>query len=324
MSYVLCGDIGGTNANLSIMDIRRNKPKIVKLKHNYTKNITNFVDIINDFLLENNDKFNVKEACFSIAGPIESGRVHQKTTMTNADIKIDTQEIMNKTSLEKVVLINDFEAISYATNIIEEKDIHNLHNGIKKREAARAVMGAGTGLGASILYYNKTKKLYTPLPSEGGHCDFVATDSFEWEICDFIKRNNNTQFHPENEDIVSGRGIELIYKYLTGREKSAEQITQSKQTDETAKKTYEIFVRLFARCCKNFALETLCKGGLFIAGGIAGKNYEAFDGFMKEFTTHKRKNYSEMLQKIPVKIITNYNVSHIGAAYALYQNFMKK
>lgn len=316
---VLCADVGGTNLNLSIMDVSSKKPVIVKIENYPTKNTTDFAETINHFI--ENSGYELKEACFSIAGPINNEKDRQYASMTNADILIDTKELKEKTTLDRVLLINDFEAISYATNILDEKDLYVLNKGKPVGQTTRAVMGPGTGLGASILYYNKDLDNHIPIPSEGGHTDFIPYNEQEIALAEFVKKEKNRE-PLENEDLVSGPGLEIIYRFLNKDNKyppglNAMQISEQKNENQCAKETYHLFVRLLARCCKNFALQTLCRGGLFIGGGIAAKNYEVFDNFMEEFSKHSREPFAEILRNTPVWVITNYDISHLGAAYAL-------
>jgi len=87
-----------------------------------------------------------------------------------------------------------------------------------------------------------------------------------------------------------------------------------------------LFTLFYARCAKNFALNTLATGGLYIAGGIASKNKKIFTSkiFKDEFENAYRR--ADVLKSIPISIIVNYNVSLYGACFAaMYQsNKIKK
>jgi len=86
-----------------------------------------------------------------------------------------------------------------------------------------------------------------------------------------------------------------------------------------------LFSLFFARCAKNYVLDTLAIGGLYIAGGIAMKNKEIFSTkqFISEFNNAYR--YTDFLKKVPINIITDYDVSLLGSCYAaIYKYFIKK
>ena len=88
------------------------------------------------------------------------------------------------------------------------------------------------------------------------------------------------------------------------------------QGDATATHAFEIFVDIYGAEAGNMALRTLARGGVFLAGGIAGKNVARFtDGrFARAFT--RKGRYAELLQQIPVDLIVNAKVGLLGAVEA--------
>ena len=64
------------------------------------------------------------------------------------------------------------------------------------------------------------------------------------------------------------------------------------------------------------ALRALARGGVFLAGGIAGKNVTRFtDGrFARAFT--RKGRFAKLLEEIPVDLIVNPKVGLLGAAEA--------
>ncbi|MDP3279563.1 MAG: glucokinase, partial [Nitrosomonas sp.] len=63
----------------------------------------------------------------------------------------------------------------------------------------------------------------------------------------------------------------------------------------------------------NLALAGLCRGGVYIAGGIAPRiiNILSLGGFMRAFRDKGR--FSALMHEIPVHVITNYEISLLGA-----------
>jgi glucokinase len=88
-----------------------------------------------------------------------------------------------------------------------------------------------------------------------------------------------------------------------------------KEDSPAAEATRKQFIKFYARCARNFALDGLATGGVVIGGGIAAKNPHLFGKeFLSEFvnnTAHKT-----LLEKIPIKVIMNYDASLLGAAFA--------
>ena len=54
-----------------------------------------------------------------------------------------------------------------------------------------AVIGAGTGLGTTVLSTTPRSGKYRPVPGEGGHTDFTAIEEDEFRIAQWIRRNVN-------------------------------------------------------------------------------------------------------------------------------------
>lgn len=311
MKKALCGDIGGTNANLCIAHYC-DQIKITNEVHEPTQKQAEFSQLITHYLSTVEDK--PKEACFAVAGPVHNQRVE----MTNAGLIIDAKEIQKNTELERVLVINDFDAVGYAINVLDPPDFQVINKGIVERNAPRGAIGAGTGLGKSILLYDQNAQAYLPQSSEGGHVDFPFSS-----IEEFIYGKGVEQ--PTYETFLSGRGLELLYQ---GVQKTrypdesellyAMEISQKRKDSLCCHETMELFVKFFARCARNFAIDILATGGIYLAGGIAASNADVFEnGFMEEFTRHGNLKYRALLENIPVILIKNYGISLKGAACAL-------
>ncbi len=218
--------------------------------------------------------------------------------------------------------MNDFDAVSYAINVLGRQDYIVLNKGRATPKAVKAVLGAGTGLGKNILHYHDKIEAYVPLPSEGGHADLPLLTTTELKMAEFIKKIQGIERQLCYEDVLSGRGLENIYKFLSTTkypdlpiDLTAAEISTTKKDNSCSQETLEWFIRFYARCARNFALDTLARGGIYIAGGIAAKNHGSFNEFFEEFI--RNEVYEHILRDIPIYLITNYNISLIGAAYAL-------
>jgi glucokinase len=320
---VVGADVGGTNVTLSVIMFENGVPDVVFSERKDTAAISRFSDLLNQFLKSAGKQgLKPREGCFAVAGRVEYVGGAQRVTMTNADLIVDSADIQSETSLQNVLIINDFEAISYATNVLKPDQFITLNKGKAKAKATRAVVGAGTGLGKSILRFYSRPGSYLPLPSEGGHSDLPLLNSEELRLSDFIREEAGIRSQLSYEDVLSGRGLERIYQYLCKTRftnqpavLSAKVIAQTAVTNPCSRETFSWFIKFYARCARNFVLDSLATGGLFIAGGIAAKNPDFFQDFMEEFI--KNETYRSLLKDVPVQLITDYFVSPAGAAYAL-------
>jgi glucokinase len=204
-----------------------------------------------------------------------------------------------------------------------------VQRGILRPRAHQASIGAGTGLGKVALLWNSYFKRYLPFASEGGHADCAAQSPFEMELFEFIKQEKNHNCPVSWEDVLSGVGIQRIYRFLGLQKKYpltsvSQEIAEqdfhpdkisryNKQNDPHCQDTFKLYTQLYARCAKNFVLDTLALNGMYIAGGIAAKNVSIFFDplFIQEF--QKCGKYSELLKNVPLHIIADYNVSLYGA-----------
>jgi glucokinase len=321
---ILAADISGTNTTFAIVNINDKKIKIITKKKYLTKNIKNISKLINDFLI-NND--NITKATFAIAGPISNDIVK----LTNQNLTINKKEILKKTKIKDLLLINDFEAIGYAINDLNQNDKLLIKKGKIIKNKTKAVIGAGTGLGKSILYYDKQTNFYIPIKSEGGHRDFSIENLEELKIIEFLKKKRKKTIITE-EDIISGNGIELLYQYFKEtkfktnkipNKLTANKISESINANKCSKKTFDYFIKFYAKCAKNFALETFSLSGIYIAGGIFTKNTKLFNqNFTKEFI--KNDDYKQILKNIPIIGIKNYEISLKGAGFAFLINKKQK
>ncbi len=325
MVTAICGDIGGTNTNLSTSGLSE-ETEVHNIHHEPTPPNADFSSIINKYIDSIDEQPEV--ACFAVAGPVKNQRIE----MTNRGIIIDANEIVQKTSLKKVLLINDFEAIGYATNTLRDDEIRELNKGSPVEHAARVAVGAGTGLGKNILFYDPELRAYLPSASEGGHADCPIYNEEELQITQFVQKKHQISDPIEYEHLLSGRGLEVIYEFLQSTRfpseapaMEAKMISQERLNSPCCAATFELFIRFYARCAKNFAIDTYALGGVYIAGGIAANNHDMFTKqFMQEFTRHFNPKYRTIFEQIPVHIITNYDVSLKGAAHAIYLNLYRK
>jgi glucokinase len=196
-----------------------------------------------------------------------------------------------------------------------------------------AIIGAGTGLGACILPINNG--IHTPIASEGGHVNLpiIATDKIDIQLQSFLIKK---KIYKDAEDIVSGRGIVNIYKFLLTQKNKhnpkikleiSKKLDKEKPAyitkyaledkDELCIRTLELFIKYYARTARNFALTTMCSE-LIIAGGIAPKIISALqDVFVDEFVEHNVENMRKILERTPIIVLVDPDISLYGALNAI-------
>lgn len=323
---LLVGDIGGTNSNFGIAQIIKEHPELIFSIHIKSKEISNFTQVIADLLAYVKTTYNItlENACFAAAGTVAPKQNLCKPT--NLNITIDAKDILKKTTLTCAFIVNDFEVIGYGIDLIDPKDLIVIQRGNEFKHGNKAILGAGTGLGKSILRWVESKNRYLPVASEGGHSDFAAQSELDMNIINYIKKHDQLLYEISWEDVLSGKGIERIFGYFNSIDTSEaknhfipekgphpDEIFKHKNDDKRCSNTFELYLTIYARCAKNWALDSFALAGVYIAGGIAAKNVEMFKiaSFIKEFTNCNKQQ--RLLKSIPIWVIADYNVSLYGA-----------
>ena len=326
-NFLLVGDIGGTNSNLGIFQFVDKDWRLICSVHIKSKQIDNFTKVVCDLVhhIEQMHHIVIKHLCICAAGPMSPSRDYCK--LTNVSIEIDAKELKKALNIDCIAITNDFEVIGYGIDHLAQDKIVKVYNGDQYERATKVIIGAGTGLGASILYWDCGKKRYSPVTSEGGHSDCSVQTDIEFEFLEFIKQSENRSCNISCEDMLSGNGIKRMYSFFRSRNSASpshwtlgtdgpepDEIFKSKDLDEHAHATYELYTKMYARFAKCAALVALSRGGLYIAGGIAAHNVPLFQSetFMAEFFNCGKQQ--ALLRTIPIYVIADYNVSLYGAA----------
>ena len=329
-SFILGGDIGGTNTNLGVFGVKNKVPTLLVSFHFKSKELKGLHYAVNETLrrVHNNYKTKITKACFAVAGVLSPNRDYAK--ITNVRWDVGKKALSKKTKLKKIFLINDFEAIGYGINMLTKKDFVVIKKANKIPKAPVLVVGAGTGLGKTTLIYDEHYKSYIPSPSEAGHSDFSAQNINELELVSFIKKYKKVKTDIPYEEVLSGDGLVNIYSFLRKAGKftptkytreidkskhKPELMSKYRKVDKTCKAAFDMFKEVYAKFAKNFALDCLAFGGVYIAGGIAPKNKDIFDSnFVKIFENNYKLPY--VLRRMPIYLILNYNVGLLGAGFS--------
>jgi len=336
-TYILAGDIGGTNSNFGIIDLENGRPQLLIYFQAHSQEIADYPIFFKELTEYIRNKYDIScsRACIGAAGVVFENRI---VKLTNLPVTLDAQQLQKSTGIKNLILINDFEAVGAGIDYCNQKDIVTIHAGKGQPKAHKACLGAGTGLGKSLLIWNEHAGCYIPHASEGGHADYAAYTQEECALGEFIKKEKNDKHPISWEDVISGRGIQRIYRFLATQKKYPEtEITRliHKQSfapdnisryalqDEQCRDTFVWYIRLYARCTKNYAFDALALNGIYIAGGIAARNVELFKNslFLQEFMNCDQ--LCEIIQDIPVYVVADYTINLYGAARWMYLSEQK-
>jgi len=317
---ILAGDIGGTNSRLGLFSETPGRLHLEVEEVYPSREHSGLAEIVSAFLAAQGA--NVSQAVFGIAGPVLNGVV----STPNLPWVIDQTELSRQCRIEHVALINDLEAHASGVGDLGSNDFVVLNPGVALPGNA-ALIAAGTGLGQACLYWDGMR--FRPFACEGGHADFAPRNEVEVGLLVYLQKKYGRVSY---ERILSGRGLKNIYDYLrdSGSEREppdlldelthaadpAAVITRHGMTETSGicARVLDIFVSVYGAEAGNLALKLMATAGVFVTGGIVAKILPRLStpAFMLAFAAKGR--LQSLLEKIPVRVVTNGRVGLIGAA----------
>jgi glucokinase len=316
---LLAGDVGGTKTLLGLFARAPLRPAPVAVESFPTLSYDGIVPMIREFLNKQpGGAPRVEGACFGVAGPVMA----DSAWMTNVPWQVDGKAVALALGLGRVHLLNDLVSIAHSVSVLQPGEMHVLQEGEPNLAGNAALLAAGTGMGQSFLF-NDGRHL-VPAPSEGGHADFAPRTEREWQLVQWLTARFG---RAEVEMVVSGIGLNHLY-HFTHEDDPCVPLDSSPPPDlprvasEKARakscpycvETMAIFVSAYGAEAGNLAVRTVATRGLYIGGGIAPKNIALLEqpAFLQAFMA--KGPMTEMLQTVPIKIITNPHAGLLGAA----------
>ena len=302
---VLVFDIGGTNCRMAVAEEEQGS---IVLKHrcsvaDYAWHSVSELEpaycaALASWGQAKDGSSDIDAVCFAVAGPVN----RDSAQLTNRDFHIDKREAEAVFHCP-VSLANDFEAVSRAMDKESGCLVEHLFGDAPDASLIRASAGAGTGFGCGLLLPDGTY-----IASEGGHMAMALAGEAERKLIPLLGEL------PEMDDVVTGRGLEALALALTGERLDAQEIAARWLQDES-NEVFQTFARLLGRACRNWALATMCRGGLYLAGGIAMKNplLVKSEVFRAAFVQGSG-GIADFLQHVPVSLFCDGDVGLKGAA----------
>jgi glucokinase len=317
---LLAGDVGGTKTLIGLFERAQPRPKPLAVHSYATNDFTSFTAILDAFALDVHQPFSVDAAVIGVAGPVIGRRAH----LTNITWDIAADEITARFGTSDVRLLNDLEAMANSVGVLEGDEVVVLQEGIANPGGNAVVIAAGTGLGQAYLHLVNGR--LHPVASEGGHADFAPRTDKEME---FTRMLREMYGRAEVEHVLSGPGL-LNLPRFTHRGGECPMLEGADQAEAPARdsqaglagrcqgcaEALRMFVTAYGAEAGNLALRGVAIGGVFVGGGIAPKILPALrnGSFIEAFAA--KGTMTEMLAKMPVKVILNAEAGLLGAAVA--------
>jgi glucokinase len=319
----LAADVGGTHARIGLVvgsaDGRR--PISVLHYHRYScADWSGLTAMLQDFVgqlagtphaasLEN-----LRHCAVACAGYVLDDAIVNE----NLPWPVSIREIRDALGIQRLAVINDFEAVAYATQFIETSETRSIIDAVQPASPGPVlVMGPGTGLGSAVLLPGQPRAQV--LATEAGQISLAPGNEREIEILRVLARERP---YVSFEDALSGPGLLKLYRALCElRVSPAHLLTPAEITgaalagsDAAAVEALQVFCGLLGSFVGDLVLLYGARGGVYLAGGILPQ----IQPFLLTSTFAARYfNKGVMrpyLQQVPVRLIEHGQLGVIGAA----------
>jgi glucokinase len=314
-------DIGGTHARFAIAEVAEGR--VVALGDAttlHTSDHASFQTAWQDFERQQGGAL-PRAVAIAIAGPTRGDVIR----FTNNPWIIRPALIGEKLSVDRHVLVNDFEAVGHAVAQAGAEYFEHLTGPDEPlpAEGTISVIGPGTGLGVAHIWRGGGH--YRVQATEGGHVDFAPLDSIEDAILARLRKRHR---RVSTERIVSGPGIVDIYETLASLEGRAITPLDDREIwsrgmageDSLAAAAIDRFCLSLGSVAGDLALAQGASG-VVIAGGLGLRIRDSLlrSGFPERFVAKGR--FENFMAALPVKLITHPQPGLFGAAAAFARQY---
>jgi glucokinase len=305
-------DIGGTNARFALADLAT--LALSEIHQVRCANHPNLGDALHDYA----GRLSAvpERAAIAVAAPVTGGEV----SLTNSTWAFSNAELRRKAGLQHLNVLNDFEALALSLPYLERNELRQIGGDVAVEDAAKAVLGPGTGMGVAGLIRSGGR--WVALPGEGGHVSLGARDEQQLALLERIRKGRD---HLSAERVLSGPGLAELYQAvaashgLSAPELEPNDVLSkgSSGDDEIAAEALDLFVVWLGRFAGDAALLLGARGGVYLGGGIAPKIIGKLSGGAFREAFEDKGRMGGYLAPIPVYVITAEFATLKGAAASL-------
>lgn len=313
----LAADIGGTHARIGLVSGAADHvgPVTVLRYQRYAcAEWPSLTAVLKNFVGSLDQSLTVDQCAVASAGYVLDDAI----VNNNLPWPVSIRDIRDSLGIARLKVINDFEAVAYASQFLGQADTLPVIESTAPRGSGPVlVMGPGTGLGSAVLLPGQPRA--TVLATEAGQIALAPGNEREIEILRVLARE---QPYVSFQDALSGPGLLNLYRVLSGLRGtpvllgSPEQVTAHAlaYTDEAAVEALDVFCGLLGSFVGDLALLYGASGGVYLAGGILPQIRAALlaSTFAERF--FNKGVMRAFLQQVPVRLMEHGQLGVIGAA----------
>jgi glucokinase len=258
-----------------------------------------------------------------VAAPLAGSEIK----LTNSAWSFTVEGLAGAASLDDILLLNDFEALSLSLPHLHAEELQQIGGGAAEPQATKVVLGPGTGIGVAGLVWSGTD--WIAVPSEGGHISLAAHTRREFEL---IERLRGSHDHLSAERVLSGPGLANLYHAVADSHgvfapplQPNDVLTRGAAgSDPLAVEALELFVTWLGAFAGDVALVFCARGGVYLGGGIAPKIVSALSQGAFRQACEAKGRMQSLLAPIPASVILAEFVTLRGAAAGLRANALSR
>ncbi|WP_299815614.1 glucokinase [uncultured Jannaschia sp.] len=304
---LLVADVGGTNTRVAMA--RGAVVQTDSIRRYTNRDFVDLAPVLRRYREDHGGR-RPDGACVAVAGPVGEGRAE----LTNLDWSIDTASLLSATGAPRGAILNDLQAQGHALGHLDEGALQDVIVAPAVKSVSRLVIGVGTGFNAAPVH-ETPKGRFVP-PCEAGHTNLPARTEAELRLCNFVSTAHD---FPAVEDVLSGRGLVQVYRWLAAEAGSREEYPAAEimarvGSDPRAEAAVRQFVRMLGTVAGNLALIHLPLGGVYLVGGVARAMapYLGPMGFAAAFGDKGR--FSDFMTNFPVRLVLDDYAALTGCA----------
>ncbi|CAK6698309.1 glucokinase [Synechococcus sp. CBW1107] len=333
MTTLLAGDIGGTKTLLATYRLEEGALVQLRCERFASAAWDDFSELVRRFLAAGGPGSEAPgHGCLAIAGPVQDGRVR----LTNLPWELDELELASACGLERLELVNDFAVLIYGLPHLGESQQVLVRQGLLQ-PGPLAILGAGTGLGVAVGVPGPRGLI--ALASEAAHAEFAPRQEREWRLKQWLLRDLSLE-RVSIERIVSGTGLGHVFRWFLHEAGVPHGLAQAAESwalaelrgeadrpdlpalvaaaaaggDPLAAAALDLWLGAYGSVAGDLALQSLCRGGLWLGGGTAAKLLPQLrsPAFLAPFAAKGR--LTPVLEQIPLRALIDPEAGLFSAA----------
>lgn len=321
---LLAGDIGGTKANLVLVDPAGDPRRPLFAQRLASNDFESLEALLETFLHAAGQR--ARHICVGIPAPVIDGHV----APVNIRWQAQEQSVARQVGVGKVRFLNDLVATALGIPELLDDEVVVLHPAVPRSQGPKAVVAPGTGLGTGYLLHDGTR--YQAYGAEGGHADFAPRGAVQRRLHAFLADDGSIYDGQVNvEAVCSGRGINNLWRFFAHeglRDSAAVEAQAAGMPDATplimqaaeqpglnprSAAAAEQFITILLQEAGNAAVRWLASGGVYLAGGVPPKvlTYLRRPGMMATYLSNR--HLGNLLRETPLYVVMNDSAAVLGA-----------